>query len=99
MTTISSQTVGHIANLSAIPITSTEETTLAAGFTKTLSVVDQLMEVNTNGIEPTHQVTGLENVFRDDVVDESRMFSQEEALANAKRTYNGYIVVDQLIGE
>lgn len=99
MTTISSQTVAHIANLSAIPITAVEETTLAAGFTKTLSVVDQLMEVNTQGIEPTHQVTGLENVFRDDVVEKSRMFSQEEALANAKRTYNGYIVVDQLIGE
>lgn len=99
MTTISSKTVAHIATLSNIPITPQEEETLAKGFTTTLQVVDQLMEVDTANVEPTHQVTGLENIFREDVVEESRMFTQEQATMNAPRTHNGYIVVDQIIGE
>ncbi|MEP7166598.1 MAG: Asp-tRNA(Asn)/Glu-tRNA(Gln) amidotransferase subunit GatC [Candidatus Woesebacteria bacterium] len=99
MSIISTQTVAHIADLANIPITSSEEETLAAGFTTTMGVVDQLSTINTTGVEPTHQVTGLENILRDDVVDTDRMFSQKQAIANAKRTHVGYIVVDQLIGQ
>lgn len=98
-TTISTSTVAHIASLSNIPITKDEEEVLAKGFTTTLNVVDQLMNVDTKGIEPTHQVTGLENVFRDDEIDKERTFSQEEALMNAKETHQGFFVVPQIIGE
>lgn len=91
--------VAHIADLANIPVTSEEEEKLAAGFVTTLKVVDQLMDVDTSNIEPTHQVTGLENVWREDVIDESRSFTQDEALANAKAVHNGYFVVPQLISE
>ncbi len=99
MSTISTATVAHIGKLANIPVSSDEEKKLASGFTTTLLVVDSLNSVNTTGVEPTHQITGLENILREDLVDTTRMFSQEEALSNAKRTHNGYIVVDQLIGE
>lgn len=91
--------VAHIATLANIPVTDEETEKLADGFTTTLRVVDKLSEVNTANVEPTHQVTGLENIFREDEIDSDRMFTQEEAVMNAKRTYNGYIVVDQIIGE
>ncbi len=91
--------VAKIANLSSIPVTEAEKKTLAAGFSTTLAVVDQLNMIDTTGIEATHQVTGLENILREDIVDTDRMFTQEQAIANASRTHQGYIVVDQLIGE
>ncbi len=96
---MNAQLVAHIANLANIPVTKAEEEKLASGFVTTLKVVDQLMDVDTSGVEPTHQVTGLENVLREDEVDEERMFTQEEALSNASNKHDGYFVVPQLIGE
>ncbi len=99
MSVIDPKLVDHISQLANIPITSEESIKLAAGFTTTLGVVENLNRVDTTGIAPTNQVTGLENVFREDVVAPERMFTQAQALSNAKRTHAGYIVVDQLIGE
>ena len=91
------QDVHHIAELSNIPVTEDEKATLAEGFNTTMAVVDNLNKAQTSGVEPTNQVTGLENVSRKDVVDDERMLSQEEALRNAKRTYKGFFIVDQIL--
>lgn len=99
MPTISAQTVAHIATLANIPVTPAEEEKLAQGFTTTLGVVDQLSLIDTENVEPMHQVTGVENILRDDVVDATRMFTQEQATQNAKRIHEGFIVVDQIIGQ
>jgi aspartyl-tRNA(Asn)/glutamyl-tRNA(Gln) amidotransferase subunit C len=95
--TFTSDDVSHIATLASIPVTAEEKETLAKGFTTTMGVVEDLKKADTNGIEPTHQVTGLENVWREDVIDGSRTFSQEEALRNAPKTHNGYYVVKQIL--
>lgn len=94
---ITSTDIKKVAALANIPLKDEEIEPLASGFTQTLSVVEQLNTIDVSSVEPTHHTTGLENVLREDVVDESRMFSQEQALQNAKRTYNGYVVVDQVI--
>jgi len=99
MAKISKNTVDHIAKLAKIPITEREKESLTEGFNKTLNVVDELFRVEVTDIEPTHQVTGLENVLRDDVVDERKMFSQEQALSNTKNKYNGYFVVEQILNQ
>lgn len=96
-TTVTSDDVTHIAQLANIPVTEEEKKKLASGFTAVMNVVDNLGKADTKNVEPTHQVTGLTNVWRDDVVDEDRMLSQEEALRNAPRTYKGYVVVDQVL--
>ena len=98
-TVITPAIVEHIAKLANIPITADEVKTLADGFTTTMRVVDQLNKVDTSNTEPTHQVTGLTNVFREDVIDSTRMFSQAQALANAKRTNKGFIVVEQILDQ
>lgn len=97
MTTFTSEQVSFVATLANIPLKKEELETFALGFTKTLEVVDELQKVDVSGVEPVGHVTGLENIWRDDVVDEERMFTQSQALANAPHTYNGYIVVDQVI--
>ena len=79
-----------------MPVTDEEASVLAEGFTTTMKVVDELGKVDVQGVTPTSQVTGFENVLREDEIDTSRMFTQEQALANGKRTHNGFFVVDQI---
>ena len=89
--------VKHIAQLAQIPISVQEEKTLADNFSETLRVVDELQQVNTEGVELTHQVTGLKNITREDEINEKNMFTQKQALANASRIHDGFFVVERVI--
>lgn len=90
--------VSHIASLANIPVTDEEKRSLAQGFTKTIGVVEQLTTVDVKGIGTTH-VSGSSNVTREDVVDTSRTFTHDQALFNASKTHDGYVVVDQVIAQ
>jgi len=96
-TTFSASAVEHIARLANIPVTPEEKKKLADGFNTVIGVLDQLKTIDTKNIEPTHQVTGLENITREDEVDVTRMFTQEQALANAPKKHNGFFVVDRVL--
>jgi aspartyl-tRNA(Asn)/glutamyl-tRNA(Gln) amidotransferase subunit C len=91
--------VAHIAKLANIPITAAEEKKLEQSFEETLAVVSKLQAIDVSQVEPTYQVTGLENVLREDVVNEKKMFTQQEALANAVDQHDGYFVVPQIIAQ
>lgn len=95
--TITTKQVHHIAKLANIPVNDDQAQKLATGFAETLQTIADLKKVDTSGVEPTHQVTGLENVLREDTIDPSRTFTQKEALANAKQTYQGFFVVPRVI--
>lgn len=96
---VSSSAVHKIAQLANIPITPEEEVTLSQAFNETLDVVAHMSTLDTSAVPATCQVTGLENILRADVIDETRMFSQAQALANAHTTYQGYFVVPQVIDQ
>lgn len=85
---------GHIAKLANLPLTKEELDVLGQQLTQTFAYTSKLTEIDTSGVVPTSQVTGLENIFRDDAVTPS--FSQQDALGNARRTYKGYFVVDAI---
>jgi aspartyl-tRNA(Asn)/glutamyl-tRNA(Gln) amidotransferase subunit C len=89
--------VKHIAHLATIPVAETEAEKLAVGFGETLDVVDQLRTLDTSSTPITYQVTGLKNIWRDDVVVPEHSFSQQQALANAAQTHQGYFVVPGLL--
>ena len=91
--------VHHIAQLANIPVSDDEATDLAKDFSQTLQVIEKLKSVDVTGVEPTHQVTGLDNVMRADEVETDRSFTQKEALANASKTHNGYFVVERIIDQ
>src|SRR5688572_29303516 len=97
--TITKNQIKHIANLANIPVTDAEQEKLRDAFEETLQTISELQSVTVKNVEPTHQVTGLENVLREDKVDVDTMFTQHEALANAKQTHNGYFVVPRIIEE
>ena len=87
--------IAHTAKLASIPLSAEESTKLESQLEETLAYIERLNEVQTEGIIPTSQVTGLENVTREDVVTAS--FTQEEALKNSKHTYNGFFMVKALL--
>ncbi len=91
--------VQHVAKLADIPVSEAEALALATAFDETLAVVNQLQTVDTSAVQPTHQVTGLENVWREDVVRPDLSFSQAQALANAAEQHDGYFVVPQIIDQ
>jgi aspartyl/glutamyl-tRNA(Asn/Gln) amidotransferase C subunit len=98
-TTFTPNDVDAIAKLALIPVTEDEKKDLAQGFNTVMDVLDTLKRVDVSHVEPTHQVTGLENVFREDEIDEARMFTQEQALINAPKAHDGYFMVDQVIDQ
>lgn len=95
---INSDLVAHVASLAHLPFDVKKQSAhLISAFEETLAVIDNLKEVDTNDTDPTHQVTGLENVLREDTVDERQMFSQKETLQNAAQQYQGFFVVPQVL--
>lgn len=95
----SSSDVTRISKLANISVTEQESRKLAKEFTATMEVVDKLFTVDVTGVSPTHQVTGKSNTLREDEIDETRMFTQEQALSNAEHTHNGYVVVPAVLNE
>jgi aspartyl-tRNA(Asn)/glutamyl-tRNA(Gln) amidotransferase subunit C len=71
MSTITTDDVRHLAALSSLQLTDDEITHLQVDLANILAYIDQLNELDTSGVEPTYQVTGLENVWRDDQVQQS----------------------------
>ena len=69
MTQISRDDVQRLAQLSSIALADDEVTSLQADISNILGYVEQLGQLDTDGVSPTHQVTDLENVWRDDVID------------------------------
>lgn len=92
-TPVTSLDIKHIAKLANITLTPGEEKKLAPQLASILNYVSQLQKVTTDKVEPTSQVTGIDNVFREDEIDTSRSLTQEQVLANATASHNGYIRV------
>ncbi len=87
--------VKHIAKLANLTLTEEEITKFEKQLTETLQYIDELNEVDTKNIQPTSQVTGLENVFREDIASSS--LSQIDALANGKSHHNGFFQVKGIL--
>ncbi len=91
-TRLSITSVAKLANLS---LDKKDAAKFQQAFDATIAVVGNLAELETKNIAPTHQVTGLENRWRQDLVKPS--LTQDQALANAKHKHNGFFVVDRII--
>lgn len=87
--------VDGVANLAGLTLSPEEKGTFAKQLGDTIDYVRKLEELDTQGIQPTSQVTNLENVLRGDVASPS--LSQDEALKNAKSTHNGFIMTKAIL--
>ena len=68
MTTITINDVQRLASLSSLHLSDSEVQALQGDLERIIKYIEQLGELDTTGVEPTYQVTGLENVWRDDEV-------------------------------
>lgn len=61
-----SKTIKHIASLARLSLTEREEEKMKAELSSVLGYIEQLNSVNTEGVEPLYQTTGLVNSMRED---------------------------------
>jgi len=96
MTQVSREDVTYLARLTAIALSDEEIEGLRVDIASILGYVDKLKELDTSGVEPTYQVTDLENVWRSDVVDDYGV-SREELLKLAPEVENNQIKVPKVL--
>lgn len=96
MTVISRDDVQHLAQLSSLQLTDEELGSLQTDIGNILGYIEQLGELDTTGVEPTYQVTGLENVWRDDTVIKTDV-TREQLLALSTESANNQVKVPKVL--
>ncbi len=97
--TLTLELVKKIALLAKLPISEKNLKKLQKELEDTFEYINKIQTLDTSKVEETSQVTGLENVFREDKVDQKRMLSQKDALTNSPTTYKGYFKVRAIFDE
>ncbi len=81
MTKISSDDVRRLAHLSSLQLSDDEVHNLQSDLDAIVDYIDQLGELDLSSVEPTYQVTGLENVWRSDEIEQPLTRDQLISLA------------------
>jgi len=92
---VSTEQVRHIAKLARIAMSDEEIERLAPELNNILGWIEQLGEVNTDGVEPLTAVIDQKLRLRDDVVTEGNI--RDEILANAPEAQHGFFAVPKVI--
>ena len=92
---VTNDQVRHIAKLARIAMSDEELERLLPELNNILGWVEQLGEVNTDGIEPLTAVIDLKQRLREDVVNDGNI--REEILANAPEAQHGFFAVPKVI--
>jgi aspartyl-tRNA(Asn)/glutamyl-tRNA(Gln) amidotransferase subunit C len=92
---VTSQQVRHIAKLARIGMSDAEVEALVPEINNILGWVEQLGEVNTDGIEPLATVIDQKLRLREDVVNDGNI--RDEVLANAPEAQHGFFAVPKVI--
>lgn len=93
--TVMKLNVPHIAKLANLPLSDEEMKKFESQLEETLTYVDSLSEINTDKVKPTSNVTGLENILREDIAHSS--LTQKQALSNGKNILKGSFEVDAIL--
>lgn len=87
--------VKHVAALAKLRLTPQETAKFQKQLSGILEYFNLLNEVETDRVESTSQVTGLENVFRKDEI--GKTLIQEEALSGTKEKHQGRFKVRAIL--
>lgn len=96
MTHVSRDDVQHLAQLSQLQLNSDEVDSLTTDIEAILGYIEQLSELDTTGVEPSYQVTDLENIWRNDEVDTGEV-TREELLARAPASEQHQVKVPKVL--
>ena len=92
---VSSDQVRHIAKLARIAMSEEELQKLVPELNNILGWVEQLGEVDTDGVEPLTAVIDQKLRLRDDVVNDGNI--RGDVLANAPEAQHGFFAVPKVI--
>ena len=87
--------VAYLAALSKISLSDDELSSLTTDLENIIKYIELLGELDTDGVEPTYQVTGLQNVYREDVV--MPQVPREKLLALAPDAKNNQVKVPKVL--
>lgn len=91
---ISDADYAKIERMSKLSLDPNERVVIHSQLDEALKAVAVFDKLDLKDVPPLEHPGGLKNVMREDVVTPS--FTQDQALKNAKDTYEGYIVVPGL---
>jgi aspartyl/glutamyl-tRNA(Asn/Gln) amidotransferase, C subunit len=97
MTKLSRDDVLKLARLARIDLADDEVTEFEAEFNEILQYVEQLQAVDIEGLQPTSQVTGLTDVWREDEIMDYG-YEPKDLLKNVPEVENDQIKVKRMIG-
>ena len=92
---VTAETVRHVAKLARIAMSDAEIDALVPELNQILGWVDQLAEVDTDGVEPLTAVIEQKLRLRDDVVTDGD--ARDNVLANAPDAQHGFFAVPKVI--
>jgi aspartyl-tRNA(Asn)/glutamyl-tRNA(Gln) amidotransferase subunit C len=85
----------HVAHLARIDLTAAEKERFAAQLGDVLTYIEQLNEVDVEGVEPTAHAFPVVNVWADDVAEPG--LPVDEALRNAPEKRDNMFVVPKVV--
>jgi aspartyl-tRNA(Asn)/glutamyl-tRNA(Gln) amidotransferase subunit C len=94
---LSKAEIQHIANLARLDLTEAELEKYGSQLSDVLSYIDQLKEVDVTDVQPTAQVTGLENVWRADEAEDWDKEELQEAFRQAPDFEEGQYKVKRVL--
>ena len=92
---VDADTVRRIAHLARIAVTDAEVPHLQGELNAMLAFVEQLSEVNVDGVEPMTSVTPMEMKKRPDIVNDGGIADQ--VVANAPATEGHFFLVPKVV--
>ena len=96
MAKLTKSDVQHVADLAKLDLTEDEIKKFLPQLSEIVDHISELQKVDTEGVTPTSQTTGLTNVLRDDVIKPSSI-NQDEALSGTDNIYNGMFKVPAIL--
>lgn len=85
----------HIAKLSRLELNEEEISMYSDQLSDILTYIEKLDEIDTTGVEPTLNIVGKVNAFREDTIIPS--LSVEDALLNAPEVEDNHFAVPRVI--
>jgi aspartyl-tRNA(Asn)/glutamyl-tRNA(Gln) amidotransferase subunit C len=96
MSQLTKEEVLKLARLARLRLDDEEVEKFTTELGSILTYVEQLSGVDTEGLKPTNQVTGLQNIYREDVI-KDYVAKPETLLRATPSSKDGYIMVKRMI--
>lgn len=94
---LSQQDVEYVADLARLQVSDAEKEQLSHHLSIILTYMEELNQVDTEGVSPIASVVSQANILREDEVRES--VSQDKAVENAPAAKDGLFQVPKIISE